>query len=174
MAGYIQKPAAVGAAPNQLCFSARRGHVWTSKLPLLQPWSAAYVSVSTPASFRCFMGPTHTYTQYYSCSLVGWTPCPCQDGCEMPPPRLCYACMHTTLVTTCKSPSSQQIPGDAIVYQPLHSCACPECSWEDPLQANAHDKATVDHVVALANGGPNTFSNMVVSCYPCNARKGAR
>lgn len=29
----------------------------------------------------------------------------------------------------------------------------------------------VDHVIALANGGPNTRANLAPACRPCNARK---
>jgi len=32
----------------------------------------------------------------------------------------------------------------------------------------------VDHVVAVANGGSNSIDNLVTSCEPCNAGKGAR
>lgn len=31
---------------------------------------------------------------------------------------------------------------------------------------------TVDHVVAIARGGKHEASNVVLSCWPCNARKG--
>lgn len=35
-------------------------------------------------------------------------------------------------------------------------------------------KLTVDHVVALANGGSNNLDNLQPLCAPCNSRKGAR
>lgn len=31
----------------------------------------------------------------------------------------------------------------------------------------------VDHVVAKANGGPDTIDNLVAACGPCNLSKGA-
>lgn len=34
--------------------------------------------------------------------------------------------------------------------------------------------ATVDHVVPLAAGGPDTLANTVLACLSCNTRKGAR
>lgn len=32
---------------------------------------------------------------------------------------------------------------------------------------------TVDHIIALANGGPHSFDNMQPMCGPCNSSKGA-
>mmetsp|Transcript_17837 Transcript_17837/g.35963 ORF Transcript_17837/g.35963 Transcript_17837/m.35963 type:complete len:93 (-) Transcript_17837:565-843(-) len=37
---------------------------------------------------------------------------------------------------------------------------------------NGKDLATVDHVVPLARGGTDHPSNLVVSCKPCNVKKG--
>ena len=34
--------------------------------------------------------------------------------------------------------------------------------------------ATLDHVVAVANGGDNSFSNLVTACLDCNSRKNKR
>lgn len=31
-----------------------------------------------------------------------------------------------------------------------------------------------DHVIPRGRGGPNTLSNLVLACYPCNIRKGVR
>lgn len=36
------------------------------------------------------------------------------------------------------------------------------------------DDPTVDHIVSVANGGQGNRENLVVSCRPCNSRKGAR
>ncbi len=36
------------------------------------------------------------------------------------------------------------------------------------------NRFTLDHVVALADGGPNVASNKTVACYECNHSKGAR
>eukprot|EP00873_Tetraselmis_striata_P046044 jgi/Tetstr1/466308/TSEL_010841.t1 len=49
-------------------------------------------------------------------------------------------------------------------------------SWQESTFVRHYDKgdmATADHVVALANGGSNSTSNLVVACQPCNYRKGA-
>ncbi|GLC74321.1 hypothetical protein PLESTF_001499200 [Pleodorina starrii] len=45
-------------------------------------------------------------------------------------------------------------------------------SWDDSNGRNAPDKATTDHVIPLSRGGPDSADNMVVSCFPCNQRKG--
>jgi 5-methylcytosine-specific restriction endonuclease McrA len=34
------------------------------------------------------------------------------------------------------------------------------------------DLATVDHVIALANNGSNSLSNLKVCCHDCNVKKG--
>lgn len=33
---------------------------------------------------------------------------------------------------------------------------------------------TVDHILPKSRGGPNTWSNLISACRPCNDRKGAR
>ena len=33
-------------------------------------------------------------------------------------------------------------------------------------------KASIDHFIPLAKGGPNSRANRVLSCYPCNLAKG--
>lgn len=47
-----------------------------------------------------------------------------------------------------------------------------KCYWckTGPL---TFEEATVDHLVPLARGGSNLDENLVVSCRPCNARKGS-
>ena len=34
------------------------------------------------------------------------------------------------------------------------------------------DQATIDHVIAMANGGDHTYSNVKTCCHACNSRKG--
>lgn len=36
-----------------------------------------------------------------------------------------------------------------------------------------HKQATVDHFIPLNGGGWDRYSNMIVSCVPCNQRKGS-
>lgn len=36
------------------------------------------------------------------------------------------------------------------------------------------DRATVDHIIALANGGKHAYSNVQTLCHRCNSSKGAR
>ncbi|GFR40879.1 hypothetical protein Agub_g1531 [Astrephomene gubernaculifera] len=45
--------------------------------------------------------------------------------------------------------------------------------WSDLSSQNSLYKATVDHVVPRAHGGRDNDDNLVVSCGPCNYRKGA-
>ena len=35
-----------------------------------------------------------------------------------------------------------------------------------------YSKATVDHILPRSRGGKNTWSNLVLSCAPCNTKKG--
>lgn len=36
-----------------------------------------------------------------------------------------------------------------------------------------NDMATIDHVVAMVNGGPHLLSNLQTACFRCNTKKGA-
>lgn len=36
------------------------------------------------------------------------------------------------------------------------------------------DQATIDHVIAMANGGEHTYSNVKTCCHACNSKKGDR
>ena len=48
----------------------------------------------------------------------------------------------------------------------------PACAWcGAPL---ASEEATVDHVVALADGGAHQLDNVVLACGPCNAGRPTR
>lgn len=46
---------------------------------------------------------------------------------------------------------------------------CAYCSR--PFQAETDARATLDHVVALARGGPDTRDNCVAACHRCNQAK---
>lgn len=37
-----------------------------------------------------------------------------------------------------------------------------------------HKATTVDHVIPVCQGGPNTWQNLVACCLPCNQAKGGR
>lgn len=50
-----------------------------------------------------------------------------------------------------------------------HGCRCPCCGRKVP-----RDALTVDHIVALANGGRTSRANAAVLCLSCNSAKGAR
>jgi 5-methylcytosine-specific restriction enzyme A len=43
------------------------------------------------------------------------------------------------------------------------------CAWRCGRVAT-----TVDHVIALANGGTNLIENLIPCCAPCNASRGSR
>lgn len=44
----------------------------------------------------------------------------------------------------------------------------------DPARPPARPSlaAPADHVIPVSRGGPDSFDNLVVSCYPCNYKKG--
>lgn len=41
--------------------------------------------------------------------------------------------------------------------------------WRD---VKSVERATLDHKIPLVGGGPDTFENAILSCQPCNVRKG--
>jgi 5-methylcytosine-specific restriction endonuclease McrA len=52
---------------------------------------------------------------------------------------------------------------------------CPGCRrpWaEIPARPGGGSVITVDHIVAIAKGGPNSIANLQPLCYSCNSRKG--
>lgn len=51
---------------------------------------------------------------------------------------------------------------------------CAYCTNEikiGPGKTRLDERATIDHVVARANGGPDIFENTVAACQPCNVAK---
>ncbi len=50
---------------------------------------------------------------------------------------------------------------------PIRRHVCAGCGCRLTFAA-----ATLDHIVSLANGGPETLDNCQLMCAPCNARKG--
>lgn len=53
---------------------------------------------------------------------------------------------------------------------------CQRCFKQCPSKATVpdYDAPTVDHIVALANGGEHSYDNVQCLCFICNVRKGAR
>jgi hypothetical protein len=58
----------------------------------------------------------------------------------------------------------------------LYENTCAYCRVSLLLDAPAKhpQKATIDHIVSLTQGGEHTKSNVIPSCWKCNARKGER
>ena len=52
----------------------------------------------------------------------------------------------------------------------IHNSKCFYCNKEAATETSEH--FTLDHVEALASGGTNDLSNLVVACRPCNVAKG--
>lgn len=53
------------------------------------------------------------------------------------------------------------------VYCPVYYPDCQDC-------LNGSHKLSIDHIHAIANGGPNTLSNVVAACGWCNSKKGTK
>lgn len=49
---------------------------------------------------------------------------------------------------------------------------CRSCQYCGVLLSE--DRATLDHLLPLSRGGTNKWSNLILSCKPCNSEKGAR
>lgn len=52
--------------------------------------------------------------------------------------------------------------------------ACHWCKKQTSRIHTGRTKATIDHVIALADGGEHSMENCVVACSQCNSRKGKR
>lgn len=55
--------------------------------------------------------------------------------------------------------------------------ACPRCRrrWDKiPPPPSRSAVITVDHIIALANGGSNDITNLQPMCYSCNSKKGTK
>jgi len=51
------------------------------------------------------------------------------------------------------------------------------CNWcgDQTVREIGHQKkATIDHVIALAEGGEHSMANCVVACWECNVHKGTK
>lgn len=42
------------------------------------------------------------------------------------------------------------------------------------VKCGSSEQLTIDHILAVANGGTDTFTNLQVLCKPCNSSKGIR
>lgn len=63
----------------------------------------------------------------------------------------------------------------AIVFE-RDNYVCQRCGLQCPKEAKwpAKNSATLDHVVALANGGLHCYDNVQTLCHSCNSAKGNR
>lgn len=66
-----------------------------------------------------------------------------------------------------------RIPIDRSVRAAVWAMTNGRC-WYCGKDTNPFDDFTIDHVIALAAGGTNDFSNLVPACRTCNSRKQAR
>lgn len=49
---------------------------------------------------------------------------------------------------------------------------CARCMNLPPTSRHDGLRATLDHVIRLADGGPDEISNLVAACWDCNQRRG--
>ena len=69
-------------------------------------------------------------------------------------------------------PGSSEAPAFSYHYRPAWLALVMECSGRC-LRCVAPGKPTVDHVIPLDLGGPNTIENVQVLCAACNSEKGS-
>lgn len=62
----------------------------------------------------------------------------------------------------------------AKVLHGVNRCTWCGCEISDLLPRGHPQKATVDHVIPVRDGGPDVVENMVAACWRCNSRRGAR
>jgi 5-methylcytosine-specific restriction endonuclease McrA len=65
---------------------------------------------------------------------------------------------------------------DPLVVFERDGYVCQRCGIQCDKEAvwPAADFPTLDHIVALANGGPHTYDNTQCLCLPCNREKGIK
>jgi len=68
-------------------------------------------------------------------------------------------------------PGSSEAPAFSYHFRPAWLALVMECSGRC-LRCVAPGKPTVDHVIPLDLGGPNTIENVQVLCAACNSEKG--
>lgn len=78
---------------------------------------------------------------------------------------------YSSLHRGCKRCSGHHIHlGDWLAVKERYGNRCVMCKRPESLQL----PMTIDHIVALANGGHNTVDNIQPLCRSCNSRKGNR
>lgn len=53
-------------------------------------------------------------------------------------------------------------------------CYCKVPTVVDPIEGERFRERTLDHVIALSQGGKDELANVVLACRSCNSRKGRR
>lgn len=53
-------------------------------------------------------------------------------------------------------------------------CYCKVPTVVDPIAGERFRERTLDHVIALSQGGKDELDNVVLACRSCNSRKGTR
>lgn len=60
----------------------------------------------------------------------------------------------------------------ALIEEYDGTCAYSGTQWASERCLGRTDKLTIDHVIPLSRGGPNTINNIVPACQSCNSKKG--
>lgn len=68
----------------------------------------------------------------------------------------------------------EEVDPKVVFEQDDYVCQC--CGIQCPKDAKwpRRDAATLDHIVAIANGGEHSYANVQTLCFFCNTSKGAR
>lgn len=63
---------------------------------------------------------------------------------------------------------------NGICYLCGNKCSFDDYHWTNGFKVVQNHYPTVDHVLAIANGGTHTWDNVKLACFSCNSKKGKK